>query len=358
MADNTENTEVKADVEKVGVSLRDSLQSKFDAQDEADRVEPDAVEVEEDEDETKEEVETEEAPNEPQPVTPQQTQVKTERLAVAPPGDMSKEEKDAFLNPTAQNSHILQAYLSRRAYQTQSDYSRKMNELEQTRQKVSGLYNVMKDHESDYVRKGLNIADVTRRFIEWDKAMDANPMQTALEWLDAYEIDLNDLVNMRQNGYMPQQQPQQQYLTAADAERIAQEKIEAMMQKQQQSVLAESNYNAVQSFMNSKPLFKDPGTALQLEEAMAPIVAALTQQGGNPQDILETAYNYVTKGNPTFAALTQRLEAPAIVEQKVRQAQKAKAATKSISGGTGSGSPRLQTKDLRTNLQRRFNGGE
>lgn len=358
MADNTENTEVKADVEKVGVSLRDSLQSKFDAQDEADRVEPDAVEVEEDEDETEEEVETEEAPNEPQPVTPQQTQVKTERLAVAPPGDMSKEEKDAFLNPTAQNSHILQAYLSRRAYQTQSDYSRKMNELEQTRQKVGGLYNVLKDHESDYVRKGLNIADVTRRFIEWDKAMDANPMQTALEWLDAYEIDLNDLVNMRQNGYMPQQQPQQQYLTAADAERIAQEKIEAMMQKQQQSVLAESNYNAVQSFMNSKPLFKDPGTALQLEEAMAPIVAALTQQGGNPQDILETAYNYVTKGNPTFAALTQRLEAPAVVEQKVRQAQKAKAATKSISGGTGSGSPRLQTKDLRTNLQRRFNGGE
>lgn len=358
MADNTENTEVKADVEKVGVSLRDSLQSKFDAQDEADRVEPDAVEVEEDEDETEEEVETEEAPNEPQAVTPQQTQVKTERLAVAPPGDMSKEEKDAFLNPTAQNSHILQAYLSRRAYQTQSDYSRKMNELEQTRQKVSGLYSVMKDHESDYVRKGLNIADVTRRFIEWDKAMDANPMQTALEWLDAYEIDVNDLVNMRQNGYMPQQQPQQQYLTAADAERIAQEKIEAMMQKQQQSVLAESNYNAVQSFMNSKPLFKDPGTALQLEEAMAPIVAALTQQGGNPQDILETAYNYVTKGNPTFAALTQRLEAPAVVEQKVRQAQKAKAATKSISGGTGSGSPRLQTKDLRTNLQRRFNGGE
>lgn len=355
MADKTENTEVQADVEKVGVSLRDSLQSKFDAKDEADRVEPDAVEVEEDED--TEEVETEEAPNEPQQVTPQQTQVKTERLAVAPPGDMSKEEKDAFMNPTSENSHVLQAYLSRRAYQTQSDYSRKMNELEQTRQKVTGLYNVIKDHESDYVRKGLNMADVTRRFIEWDKAMDANPMQTALEWLDAYEIDLDQLAQMRSQGYALQQ-PQPQYLTAADAERIAQEKIQAMMQQQQQSVLAESNYNAVQSFMNSKPLFKDPGTALQLEEAMAPIVAALTQQGGNPQEILETAYNYVTKGNPTFAALTQRLEAPAVVEQKVRQAQKAKAATKSISGGTGSGSPRMQTKDLRTNLQRRFNGGE
>jgi hypothetical protein len=356
-----DNTEVKADVEKVGVSLRDSLESKFSAKDEADRVEATAVKTENDEESQEEEVTEETAPETSvQQTTPQlnqATQPKQERLAVAPPGDMSKEEKEAFLNPTAENSHILQSYLSRRAYQTQSDYSRKMNDLEQTRQKVTGLYNVIKDHESDYIRKGLNMADVTRRFIEWDKAMDANPTQTALEWLDAYEIDLNELVQMRQQGYAPQVE-QPKYLTAADAERIAQEKIQAMMQQQQQSVLAETNYNTVQSFMNSKPLFKDPGTALQLEEAMAPVVAALSQQGGNPQDILETAYNYVTKGNPTFAALTQRLEAPTVVEQKVRQAEKAKAATKSISGGTGSGSPRLQVKDLRTNLQRRFNGGE
>lgn len=361
MVDNTKNTEVKADVEKVGVSIRENLETRFTPEDEADVVEADSVELDEDEDDEVEESEEEtesETAEEPQKTTPAVSESKPERLAVAPPADMSKEEKDAFLNPTAQNSHVLQAYLSRRAYQTQSDYSRKMNELEQTRQKVSGLYNVMKEHESDYIRKGLNMADVTRRFIEWDKAMEADPMQTALEWLDAYEIDVNDLVNMRQNGYMPQQQPQQQYLTAADAERIAQEKIEAMIQKQQQSHLAETHYNAVQSFISSKPLFKDPGTAAQLEDAMAPIVSALSQQGGNPQDILETAYNYVTKGNPTFAALTQRLEAPAQVEQKVRQAQKAKAATKSISGGTGSGTPRLQTKDLRDNLRRRYNGGD
>lgn len=365
MADNTENTEVKADVEKVGLSLRESLENKFSKEDEANRVEADSVEVEEEEEEEVEETEETTSADAKEPVkeaapaapaTPAQTKV--ERLAVAPPADMSNEEKNAFLNPTPQNSHILQAYLSRRAYQTQSDYSRKMHDLEQTRQKVGGLYNVLKDHESDYIRKGLNIADVTRRFIEWDKAMEANPVQTALEWLDAYEIDPMELINMRQQGYMPPQQPQQQYLTAADAERIAQEKIEAMMQKQQQSHLAQTHYNAVQSFISSKPLFKDPGTAAQLEDAMAPVVAALSQQGGNPQEILETAYNYVTKGNPTFAALTQRLEAPAQVEQKVRQAQKAKAATKSISGGTGSGSPRLQIKDLRTNLQRRLNGGE
>lgn len=369
MADNSENTEVKADVGKIGVSIRESLQTRFNADEEANSIAADSVEVEKDEDdevEEKAEEEAEEAETSAQsettskeaaPVTATPAQTKVERMAVAPPADMSKEEKEAFLNPTAQNSHVLQAYLSRRAYQTQSDYSRKMNELEQTRQKVTSLHDVLKDHESDYIRKGLNVAEVTRRFIEWDKAMEANPMETALEWLDAYEIDPMDLINMRQQGYMPPQQ-QQQYLTAADAERIAQEKIEAMLQKQQQSYLAETHYNAVQSFINSKPLFKDPGTAAQLEDAMAPVVAALSQQGGNPQDILETAYNYVTKGNPTFAALTQRLEAPAQVEQKVRQAQKAKAATKSISGGTGSGTPRLKTKDLRDNLRRRYNGGD
>lgn len=355
MADETENTEVKADVEKVGLSIRESLESRFDAKDEANRVAPDAVEVEkeESEEEAPQEAETEETVE----VAPEVTeQPKQERVAIAPPGDMSKEEKEAFLNPTAQNSYILQSYLSRRAYQTQSDYSRKMNDLEQTRQKVNNLYSVVQDYESDYIRKGYNMAEVTRRFIEWDKAMEANPMATALEWLDAYEIDPSELVAMRQQGgYMPQEF-QQQYLTAADAERIAQEKIEAMIEKQQQSHLAETHYNAVQSFISSKPLFRDPGTAAQLEDAMAPVVAALSQQGGSPQDILETAYNYVTKGHPTFAALTQKLDAPAQVEQKVRQAQKAKAATKSISGGTGSGSPRLQTKDLRENLRRRYSG--
>lgn len=345
----TENTEVKADTEKVGLSLRETLNARFDADDEAKAVAPKAVE----EAAKIEKVEPETVTVEPQVATPTQ-----ERVAIAPPADMRKEEREAFLNPTAENAHILQGYLSRRGLETQRYFQQKTTELEQTRQKVAGIYDVVSKYENDYGRQGISLADVTKRSIEWDRAMQANPVQTALEWLDAYGLSVDDLTGYVQQGGQLPEQPAQQYLTAADAERIAQEKIDKLLTQQQESVLAHQNYQAVQSFISSKPLFKDPGTASQLEDAMAPIVAALSNNGQSPQEILETAYQYVTKGNPTFAALAAKLEAPIVVEQKVREAEKAKRATKSISGSAGSGSPRLQTKNLRDNLQRRFYGGD
>lgn len=346
MEDNTQNTEVVADTEKVGLSIRETLESRFDPEEEAKTVQPKTVE----EAARIEKVEPGVAQAE-QPA-PQ------EKVAIAPPADMRKEEREAFLNPTAENAHILQAYLSRRAYETRTDYARKTQELEQTRQRVAALNDVVSQYEPEYARYGMNIADVTRRSIEWDRAMQANPLQTALEWLDSYGVGVEDLAGFVQGGgEIPQQQPPQ-YLTAEDAERIAQQKIDALLEQQQQSVLAQTNYQAVQSFIVDKPLFRDPGTATQLEEAMAPIVAALSGNGQSPQEILETAYNYVTKGNPTFSALAQKLEAPQVVEEKIRETQRAKAATKSITGSAGSGNPRLQTKDLRSNLQRRFYGGD
>lgn len=337
-------TEVVASPEKVGISLRDTLNKNFDAKEEAARVEPSLPQSETTEPSQK----------------PDKTEVKAtsnERVPVAPPADMNKEEREAFLNPTAENNHILQRYLSRRAHETRADYQRQTAELEQTKQKVGAIYQAVAEYEKDYARDGINIADVTKRSIEWDLAMKANPTQTALEYIDAYGLTLNDLVSyVQQGGYQQPQQEQQSYLTAADAERIAQEKIDALLRQQQESVIAETHYNAVQSFISSKPLFKDPGTAQQLEDAMEPIVAALSAKGGNPQEILETAYEYVTKGNATFSALRTKFEAPQVVEQTLRTTQKAKAASRSISGATGSGTPRLKATSLRDNLQRRFSG--
>ena len=342
----TVETEVVASPEKVGVSLRDSLSKNFDSEDEAQRVEPTAAPTSNAE--TTEEAEKIEA----KPTS-------TERVPVAPPADMNKEEREAFLNPTSENNHVLQRYLSRRAHETRADYQRQTAELEQTKQKVGALYQAVSEYEKDYARDGINIADVTKRSIEWDLAMKANPTQTALEYIDAYGLTLNDLVYyVQQGGYQQPQQEQQSYLTAADAERIAQEKIDTLLRQQQESVIAQNHYNAVQSFISSKPLFKDPGTAQQLEDAMEPIVAALSQRGGNPQEILETAYEYVTRGNPTFSALRTQFEAPQVVEQTLRTTQKAKAASRSISGSTGSGTPRLKATSLRDNLQRRFTGAD
>ena len=89
---------------------------------------------------------------------------------------------------------------------------------------------------------------------------------------------------------------------------------------------------------------------------MAPVVQALAQQGGSPQEILETAYNYVVKGDPVFSDLASKLAAADGIKSRKTETAKAKTASRSISGSVGSGSPRMSVKDIRENLRRRLNG--
>lgn len=288
-------------------------------------------------------------------------QPQQEKPMLAPPADMRKEEKEAFLNPTPENAHVLQAYMNRRAYETRSDYQRKMAEVEQLKQQTSGLYDVLKQHETDYAKHGISIGDVARRSIAWDKAMQANPIETAREWLDAYGISPQDLLNGGES-YDPQfrqMPPQANYLTKEEAERIAEEKFKAIKDQEQKNAVAYYNERIVESFLNSKPLFKDPETASQLEAEMAPIVSGLAATGrySSPEEILETAYRYVVAGNPTFSSLTSAMAAKSQIEQKQAEVAKAKTASRSISGSAGSGTPRVQTKNLRDNLRRRFVDG-
>lgn len=274
-------------------------------------------------------------------------------IPLAPPADMNAIEKDAFLNPTPANAHVLQSYLNRRAYETRSDYSRKMQEVEQLKRQTSGLYETIKQYEDEYARDGISIADVTRRAVAWDKAMQANPVATALDWLNSYGINPQDLTN-----YQPQEAQQPQYLTREEAERIAEERFQSIQSENEKKALEYYNQQVVNSFMNNKPLFRDPETAAQLEAEMAPVVQALNATGrySSPEQVLETAYNYVVNGNPTFSGLVQKMTAKPVIQQQQAVAQKAKQAAKSISGSAGSGTPRVQSKSLGDNLRRRFIG--
>jgi len=273
---------------------------------------------------------------------------------LAPPADMNAAEKEAFLNPTAANAHILQSYLNRRAYETRSDYSRKMQEVEQLKKHTSGLYETIKQYEDEYAREGLSINDVTKQAIAWDRAMQKDPISSAIDWLDAYGLTVNDLLQKQQA--QPQQTPQ--YLTREEAERIAEERYQKIQSEQQKKAVDYYNQQVVTSFMNNKPLFRDPETASQLEAEMAPVVQALNATGrySSPEQVLETAYNYVVNGNPTFSGLVQRMTAKPVIEQQQAVVQKAKQAAKSISGSAGSGTPRLNSKSIGDNLRRRFHG--
>jgi hypothetical protein len=335
---NPTDTELTVEREPASLSIRQSLKQQFKS---SGKEEDSKAETSQTEEPADSGTVTSEEPSTPAPIP------------LAPPADMNAAEKDAFLNPTPANAHVLQSYLNRRAYETRSDYSRKMQEVEQLKRQTSGLYETIKQYEDEYARDGISIADVTRRAVAWDKAMQANPVETALDWLNSYGINPQDL-----NNYQPQQAQQPQYLTREDAERIAEERFQSIQSENEKKALEYYNQQVVNSFMNNKPLFRDPETASQLEAEMAPVVQALNATGrySSPEQVLETAYNYVVNGNPTFSGLVQKMTAKPAIQQQQAVAQKAKQAAKSISGSAGSGTPRVQSKSLGDNLRRRFIG--
>jgi hypothetical protein len=334
---NPSDTEVSVEREPASLSIRQSLKQQFNKVDPEPKAEDTSAQTEAGANTSAVSVEVTE---EPKPL-------------LAPPADMNAAEKEAFLNPSSSNAHVLQSYLNRRAYETRSDYSRKMQEVEQLKRQTAGLYDTIKQYENDYAKDGISIADVTRRAVAWDKAMQANPVETAIDWLNSYGIKLEDLAN-----FQPQEQRAPQYLTREEAERIAEERYQAIQSEQQKKAIEYYNQQVVNSFMSNKPLFRDPETASQLEAEMAPVVQALNATGrySSPEQVLETAYNYVVNGNPTFSGLVQKMAAKPVIEQQQAVAQKAKQAAKSISGSAGSGTPRVQSKSLGDNLRRRFVG--
>jgi len=340
MEDNqetVESTEVVPQRAQADVSIREALSKQFEAQDSEESVS-----------ETSQENEGQNNAMAPAAATESQP------IPLAPPADMNQAEKAAFLNPSPNNAHILQSYLNRRAYETRTQYDRKMQEVNQLRDQTSRVYDVLKEYENDYAKNGISVADVTRRSVAWDQAMRNNPRQTAVEWLEAYGLSVNDLINQQTES----SSQSQNYLTREQAEQIAEERYRAIQSEQEKKAVEYMNQRTVESFMNRKPLFRDPETASQLEAEMAPVVQALTSTGrySSTDEILETAYNYVVNGNPTFSGIAQRLQTTPVIQQQQVATEKAKKAAKSISGSAGSGTPRIVTKDIRDNLRRRLSG--
>lgn len=278
--------------------------------------------------------------------------------SILPPADMNAEEKAAFLNPTAQNTGILQKYLSRRSYELQSDHTRKTGELYQKSREVEDISKVVGPEREYYAKKKIPVETVVANAIAWDKAMENDRLTAAREWLESYGVDPSELIA----GQGQQQAANPQYLTREQAEQLAEEKAAERIQHEfsmrEQSRIAEEQANVVQQFIAADPLFRDPGTGAQLEEAMAPVVAGL--RAANPRtpvkEILETARKYVVSGNPVFSELASKLAAKQDIGRQNAEAEKAIAASRSISGGPGSGTPKIKAKNFREGVRARLNG--
>lgn len=273
----------------------------------------------------------------------------SEPEAILPPADMDESERSkwASLPPDAQK------YLARRAYETRAAFTRKMQELGTKEKEITGIIQAVAPVQDEYTRSGISVSDVVRRAVAWDKAFKTDPIQAARQYLDSYGIDPGELIGGQQIEPAHQRGLSQEELR----EQIRQEML-TEFQRREQEQTTHNNYNLVQQFLGSKPLFRDPGTAEQLEAAMAPIVSGLRQNNPElpPLEVLERAYNYVTRGDPQFSSLQQKIEAKAEADRAKAEAEKAMQASRSISGGPGSGTPQRKIKDIRENLRLRYRG--
>lgn len=273
---------------------------------------------------------------------------------ILPPKGMTEEERKTWDTLTPEGKK----FLARRGYETDATFNRRMSELSAREKEVADLSSaVSPEVREEYTRQGIAIPDLVRRSIAWDKRVKEG-IDGAFEFLEAHGYKAEDLVN-----YKGQQQDAPQYLTKEEAERLAEETFQKKLDLHQQSSIAETNANALQSFLDSKPVFKgDPGTAAQVENAVAEEIEYLKfkQFQGSTSQLLEQAYQRAIANNPAFSGLApspvSQQAAPSPkqedIYQQMERVRAAKAASKSASGSLGSGSPQHKSNSIRESLER------
>lgn len=288
------------------------------------------------------------------PKTAQEAAVKPEAKTddvIAPPADMTAEERQAFEAATPE----IKKYLSRRHYEQRTWLTRKAEEMAEKERNVSGILRVANENREQFARLQKSPEAVFESALAWDRAMAKDPRNTAIEWLESHGLSPADLLEDGIASAKAAETPK--YLTKEEAEALAEQKAQELLQRRDQEVTTRTSLSAVDKFISSKPVFKDPGTAAQVEDAMAPIVARL--RAIEPQrsisEVLEDAYEYVLK-QPQFSSLAAKLNGKAAAERTSAEAEKAKAASRSISGGPGSGSPTRKVQGFRANLAARLAG--
>lgn len=291
----------------------------------------------------------------PEAKSPTSNQANTQDYEpIAAPADLKKEYLEDF-NKLPPN---LQKWLSQRSYEYRSDYGRQTQELRAQHERIRSYEEAIKPYEQEYARKGINPTDIIKRSIAWDNFFQQDPVSAATQFLASYGIDPTELTQTQSENV----QQNQRYLTSEDAERIAEEKAQSMIEQrfeliEQERYIADAS-NVINRFIGSKPLFKDEGTAAQVEDAMAPVLQAL--RAADPQapleDLLETAYSVATTRNTRLAELTQRLNANTEAQRTKENALRAQQASRSITGSPSGGSPSIKPKTISEELRMRFNG--
>lgn len=267
--------------------------------------------------------------------------------AILAPADMSAEERAEFakLPPAAQK------YVSRRAYETRTNYTKKTEAVAARERELEQMAGInLSGLRDEYARHNIALPTVIENAVAWDRAFRQDPQQAAVEFLKAWGIEPGTLATSGQ--------PQTSGMSQADIDRIVEERVTRALDTERQNFHVQSMHSAVESFKKDKPFFRDPGTAAQFEQSMSRFVKVLIDE--NPSrptaDVLEEAYRKTIASEPQYAELQQKFDGRAAAEKAKAEADRAIAASRSVSGGPGSGTPSIKPKNLREALRLGING--
>lgn len=274
-----------------------------------------------------------------------------EYVPVAAPAGMTAEQKERF----AQLSPAEQQFLSEQYTGWQRSYTQKQMQLAEQAKRYQALGNVLEPVMNEYQRQGVAPEQVVQRAIAWDQAFKQDPVQAARQFLDSYGVDAEELLDV-ENMHPEARYQNDPYIQELQEKLEAQEQWRAQQEQAQRQQYVQTVQGELNQFLADKPLFKDPGTAAQLEAEMAPIVTSLKQQmpQASTVEILDRAYNYVAYGNEQFRSL---LEAQSKRQQIAAEQQRTAAKEKlsaSVTGGPGTGQPSKKIGSIQDSLEAAF----
>lgn len=278
------------------------------------------------------------------------TQEKTEKKESKPkisfddigsvaPADMSKEEKEMFLKLDPQ----AQTYLARVSKQYRSDYGRQTQNIKNIEAKYRPIVEVLSPMEQELVKLGIRPEDAVREALQWKKAGLADKKGAAKEYLKSFGIDPIDLID----DDVPADDPNTGVVNANELRQQIRDEILQEINKEKmieaQKYALQNSQEVVNKFIKAKPLFSDPVIGERLELAMAGDVQRTLASNPNQEieTVLEDSYKYITEKFPEFRDILQKYNAKAEAERIQSEADKARMASRTITGGVSTPVPNV-----------------
>lgn len=268
----------------------------------------------------------------------EQKKISFEEIGSVSPADMSKEEREIFekLDPKAQS------YLARISKQYRADYGRQTQQIKNMEGRIKPIWELVSSQEQELAKFGVRPEDAVKEGLAWKKAFLTDKKAAAKEIFKTYGIDPIDLID----DDLPEDSQSQGLDPNQLKEQIRQEIMQEFEQKkaeQEKTIALQNSQSVVNKFMKSKPLFSDPAIGERLEAEMAAVTSGILQSQPNQdvEAVLEKAYNYVVNGNSEFSELLKKYNAKFEAEKLQSEADKARIASRTVSGGVSTPVPNL-----------------